>query len=82
MKQIITQHGWALNKHFWDDYKVDFLNTTWQPLSEPELVAGFESLLAKFSTAKSVKVTLHTDVGPNFELKKANGSNEERSKGK
>jgi len=24
MKQIITQHGWGLNKHFWDDYKVDF----------------------------------------------------------
>ena len=25
MKQIITQHGWGLNKYFWDDYKVDFL---------------------------------------------------------
>ena len=30
MKQIITQHGWGLNKHFWDDYKVDFLNNNWQ----------------------------------------------------
>jgi pimeloyl-[acyl-carrier protein] methyl ester esterase len=29
MKQIITQHGWGLNKHFWDDYKVDFLNNNW-----------------------------------------------------
>jgi len=25
MKQIITQHGWGLNKYFWDDYKFDFL---------------------------------------------------------
>ena len=29
MKQIITQHGWGLNKHLWDDYKVDFLNKNW-----------------------------------------------------
>ena len=29
MKQIITQHGWGLDKHFWDDYKVDFLNNNW-----------------------------------------------------
>ena len=29
MKQIITQHGWGLNKHFWDDYKVDFLKNNW-----------------------------------------------------
>jgi len=30
MKQIITQHGWGLNKYFWDDYKVDFLKNNWQ----------------------------------------------------
>jgi len=29
MKQIITQHGWGLNKYFWDDYKVDFLSNNW-----------------------------------------------------
>ena len=29
MKQIITQHGWGLNKYVWDDYKVDFLNNNW-----------------------------------------------------
>ena len=29
MKQIITQHGWGLNKHFWDDYKIDFLKNNW-----------------------------------------------------
>ena len=29
MKQIITQHGWGLNKQFWDDYKVYFLNNNW-----------------------------------------------------
>ena len=30
MKQIITQHGWGLNKYFWDDYKVDFLKNNWR----------------------------------------------------
>jgi len=30
MKQIITQHGWGLDKHFWDTYKVDFLKNNWQ----------------------------------------------------
>ena len=29
MNQIITQHGWGLDKHFWDIYKVDFLNKNW-----------------------------------------------------
>ena len=29
MKQIITQHGWGLNKNLWYDYKVDFLNNNW-----------------------------------------------------
>ena len=29
MKQIITQHGWGLDKNFWDIYKVDFLNNNW-----------------------------------------------------
>ena len=29
MKQIINQHGWGLNKYFWDDYKFDFLNNNW-----------------------------------------------------
>jgi len=29
MKQIITQHGWGLDKNFWNTYKVDFLNNNW-----------------------------------------------------
>ena len=29
MNQIITQHGWGLDKNFWDAYKVDFLNNNW-----------------------------------------------------
>ena len=29
MKQIITEHGWVLNKYFWDAYKVGFLNNNW-----------------------------------------------------
>ena len=29
MKQIITQHGWGLDKNFWDTYKFDFLKNHW-----------------------------------------------------
>ena len=29
MKQIITQHGWGLDKNFWDTYKIDFLKKNW-----------------------------------------------------
>ena len=29
MKQIITQHGWGLDKNFWDIYKLDFLKNNW-----------------------------------------------------
>ena len=29
MKQIITQHGWGLDRHFWDTYKINFLKNNW-----------------------------------------------------
>jgi len=53
-----------------------------EPLSEPELVDGFESLLKKFSPEKSLKVTLQTDVKPELKLKKSKGLSVEISKNK
>ena len=53
-----------------------------EPLSEPELVDEFESLLAKFSPEKSLKVTLQTDVAPELKLKKSKGLRVEISKTK
>ena len=29
MKQIITQHGWGLDKSFWDSYKIEFQKKQW-----------------------------------------------------
>jgi len=29
MKQVITQHGWALDQSFWDTYKVEFQKNGW-----------------------------------------------------
>ena len=29
MKQIITQHGWGLDRSFWDSYKIDFCKNRW-----------------------------------------------------
>ena len=29
MKQISTQHGWGLDRHFWDTYKINFLKNNW-----------------------------------------------------
>ena len=29
MKQIITQHGWGLDRSFWDIYKIEFQKNSW-----------------------------------------------------
>ena len=29
MNQIITQHGWGLDKSFWDSYKIEFQKNKW-----------------------------------------------------
>ena len=29
MNQIITQHGWGLDKSFWDSYKIEFQKNRW-----------------------------------------------------
>ena len=44
-----------------------------QPLSEPKLVDGFETLLKNFSPEKPLKITLETDVAPKLKLKKSKG---------
>ena len=44
-----------------------------EPLSEPELVDGFESILKNFSPEKTLKITLQTDVEPKLKLKKSKG---------
>ena len=46
------------------------------------MVDGFESLLAKFSPEKSLKVTLQTDVAPELKLKKSKWLSVEISKTK
>ena len=53
-----------------------------EPLSEPELVDGFESLLKKFSPDKPLKITLQTDVAPKLKLKKSKGLSVELKKSK
>ena len=29
MKQVITQHGWGLDRNFWDIYKIEFQKNSW-----------------------------------------------------
>ena len=29
MNQVITQHGWGLDKSFWDSYKIEFQKNRW-----------------------------------------------------
>ena len=29
MNQIITQHGWALDQNFWNNYKIEFQKNAW-----------------------------------------------------
>ena len=29
MNQIITQHGWALDQNFWNNYKIEFQKKDW-----------------------------------------------------
>ena len=68
----ITQlHASALEKiidKYWNEaLKMESI----EPLSEPELVDGFDSLLKNFSPEQNLKITLHTDVAPELKLKKS-----------
>ena len=70
----ITQlHASALEKIIEKSWKEALKMKSIEPLCEPELVEGFESLLKKFSPEKSLKVTLETDIAPELKLKKSKG---------
>ena len=53
-----------------------------EPLSEPELVDGFEKLLKNFNPEKNLKLTLETDVAPELKLKKTKDIRVEYKKSK
>jgi len=79
----ITQlHASALEKIIDKSWQEALKIKSIEPLSEPELVDGFEALLAKFSPEKSLKVTLQTDVAPELKLKKSKGLSVELPKTK
>jgi trigger factor len=44
-----------------------------EPLCEPELENGFETILEKFNPEKTLKLTLETDIAPIPTLKKSSG---------
>ena len=61
----ITQiHASALEKIIDKSWKEALKMESIEPLSEPELVDGFESLLENFNSEKTLKITLQTDIAP------------------
>jgi len=66
MKQIITQHGWGLNKHFWDYFKVDFLNNNWYWQDNERgyfSKNNFQAKWIKSDSKKEIKMTLCHSYG-------------------
>ena len=53
-----------------------------EPLCEPELEDGFESLLARFNPEENLKLILKTDIEPKLKLKKTKGLKVEIEKNK
>ena len=79
----ITQlHASALEKIIDKSWNEALKIKSIEPLSEPELVDGFESLLKSFNPDKSLKITLQTDVAPKLNLKKSKGFTVEIAKNK
>ena len=79
----ITQlHASALEKIIDKSWNEALKIKSIEPLSQPELVDGFESLLKNFSPEKPLKITLQTDVAPKLKLKKSKGLTVEISKSK
>jgi pimeloyl-[acyl-carrier protein] methyl ester esterase len=77
MKQIITQHGWGLNKHFWDNYKVDFLNKNWHWQDNERgyfSSYNYQAKWIKSDSKKEIRVTLCHSYG--FHLMQKNILNE------
>ena len=79
---ITHLYGSALEKIIDKSWNEALKMESIEPLSEPELVDGFESLLQKFSPEKPLKVILQTDVAPELKLKKSKGLSVEINKSK
>ncbi len=79
----ITQlHASALEKIIDKSWNQALTMESIEPLSEPELVDGFESILKIFNPEKPLKITLQTDVAPDLKLKKSKGLSVEIKKSK
>ena len=79
----ITQlHASALEKIIDKSWNQALKMESIEPLSEPELVDGFESILKIFNPEKPLKITLQTDVAPELKLKKSKGLSVEIKKSK
>ena len=79
----ITQlHASALEKIIDKSWKQALKMESIEPLSEPELVDGFESILKIFNPEKPLKITLQTDIAPELKLKKSKGLSVEIKKSK
>ena len=73
MKQIITQHGWGLNKYFWDDYKVDFLNNNWHWQDNERgyfSAKNYQAKWIKSESKKQIRMTLCHSFGFHLMQKK------------
>ena len=79
-KQVLIQriglsqiHASALEKIIDKAWNEALKQESIEPLSEPALEEGFESLLDKFNPENNLKVTLQTDIAPELKLKKVKG---------
>ena len=79
-KQVLIQrigltqiHASALEKIIDKSWKEALKNESIEPISEPELSEGFETILNEFDPEKTLKITLHTDVEPKLKLNKTKG---------
>ena len=73
MKQIITQHGWGLNKNFWDYYKIDFLNNNWHWQDNERgyfSTNDYQAKWIKSESKKEIRVTLCHSYGFHLMQKK------------
>ncbi len=88
-KQVLIQriglsqlHASALEKIIDKSWKEALQSESIEPLSEPELEDGFESLLARFNPEENLKLILKTDIEPKLKLKKTKGLKVEIPKNK
>ena len=79
---IMQLHASALEKIIDKSWNQALKMESIEPLSEPELIDGFESILKNFSPEKPLKITLQTDVAPELKLKKSKGLSVEIKKSK